>query len=167
MTSAFTKTSYKIIPFSPSYQGEVDQLMKEIQLEFAENFSSPGAKSISELTEDGDMFLLALYNDKVIGTIGLSRFNEYTGIIKRMFLHHEHRGREFKIAEQLLKTVVEKAKELGMKEIYLGTMMQFIGAQKFYEKNGFIHRQRSQLPEGMKLSVMDTMFYKLVLDQHK
>lgn len=156
--------SHKIVFFDPSHQNTINLFMQEIQLEFSENFSSPNAKSITELVEkDGDLFWTALYQDQAIGTIGLSRFDEHTAILKRLFLHPQHRGKEFRIAEQLLNVLIREAKQLGFRNIYLGTMKQFAAAQKFYEKNGFIRIRKEELPAGMNLSPLDTIFYTFAL----
>jgi N-acetylglutamate synthase-like GNAT family acetyltransferase len=163
MTSPANKPAFQLLPFNQTHQPGIDLLMTEIQKEFSEIFTAPNSKSMSELAaQAGETFWVALSEEQVIGTIGLSQFDAGTAILKRMFLHKKHRG-ENKIAQKLLDTAILEATKSGVNTIYLGTMAQFTGAQKFYSKNNFIRISKTDLPAGMTLSVLDTVFFKLTI----
>jgi len=137
--------------------------MHEIQEEYSEIFSTPGGKSISELSAAEGFFWVALFNNTPVGTIGLVPFNQEIAIIKRMFLHKDHRGREKNVSQKLMDTVLEEARRKKIKQIFLGTMSQFKAAQRFYLKNNFDEIKKEELPANMNLSPLDTVFFRLDL----
>jgi GNAT superfamily N-acetyltransferase len=106
---------------------------------------------------------VALNDNKIIGTIGLSRFDNNTGIIRRMFVAKKYRGNQLNTAKNLLDIAMAEAKSRRYSDIYLGTMEQFKAAQRFYTKNNFVQISREGLPDKMTLSTNDTLFYKLKL----
>nr|WP_294859732.1 GNAT family N-acetyltransferase [uncultured Fluviicola sp.] len=152
---------YSILPFIEEHQPAIEELMNEIQEEFDLPFRNPNSVSVSEYVEAGNHFWVALHDDRVIGTIGLSGFDSTTGVLRNMFVAKEHRGGQTAIAKSLLDTVLDKAKTLGYTAIYLGTMDQFRAAQKFYAKNRFVLIPRSDLPDKMSFNPVDTLFYVL------
>ena len=83
---------YSIIPFDKNHQADINDLMTEIQKEFSTIFTSPNSKSISELAGQGNTFWVALNDNKVIGTIGLTPFDSKTGILRFMFVAKKYRG---------------------------------------------------------------------------
>ncbi|MDF3026050.1 MAG: GCN5-related N-acetyltransferase [Fluviicola sp.] len=157
---------YTIVPFERYYQSEIDELMNEIQKEFELPFRSPDPVPIFEYVLSGNLFWVALLEEQVIGTIGLSCFDDKTGVIRNMFVAKEHRGGQPGVAKQLLDTALEAAKRLGYNAVYLGTMMQFKAAQKFYSKNNFVLIPRTDLPEGMTFNPVDDLFYVLKFENN-
>lgn len=79
---------------------------------------------------------LASVAGETAGCIGLKPLDEKRCEMKRLFVKPQFRGR--KIAEQLVKTIIEDAKEIGYKEMYLDTLPFLKGAILLYEKLGFI-----------------------------
>ena len=51
----------------------------------------------------------------------------------------------------------------AVREVYLGTTAKFLAAHRFYEKNGFVEIDHSELPESFPVMVVDTKFYRLEL----
>jgi len=152
---------YSIIPFIEEHQSAIEDLMNEIQEEFELPFRNPHSVSVSEYVESGNFFWVALHEDQVVGTIGLSCFDDETGVLRNMFVAKEHRGGQATIAKSLLNTLLDKAKTLGYAAIYLGTMDQFKAAQQFYSKNKFVRISKTDLPETMSFNPVDTLFYVL------
>lgn len=105
-------------------------------------------------------FWIAKLDDKVIGTIALLDIGNSEGALRKMFVDKEYRGKEFGIGQALLNQLVEWAKLKGISEIYLGTTERFIGAQRFYEKNGFAVVHRQHLPKEFPVMEVDVKFYK-------
>ena len=60
-----------------------------------------------------------------------------------------------------MNNLVVWASQKGITEILLGTTEKFIGAQRFYEKNGFAELQKQDLPKGFPVMDVDVKFYKL------
>ncbi len=152
---------YTIVPFEIHHQSGIDELMNEIQKEFEIPFRSPDPVPIFEYVLSGNMFWVALQEDRVIGTIGLSCFDSHTGIIRNMFVAKEHRSELSGVAKDLLHTALNRAKNLHYKRIYLGTMEQFKAAQKFYSKNNFVLIPSTELPLEMTFNPVDDLFYVL------
>lgn len=151
----------QILPFHPSYQNGVILLLKSIEEEYEESFYSPDGKTMNELyLLPGRKYWVAMVKDNLIGTIGIIMHDGYA-TLKSMFLHKSQRGGD--VAVKLLQTAIDAAVEKGMKVMYLGTMAQFIAAQRFYEKHGFIRIKEGELPKGFPANVVDTVFYKKII----
>jgi ribosomal protein S18 acetylase RimI-like enzyme len=75
-----------------------------------------------------------------------------------MFVNEAFRGQG--IAKRLLDIVIKWAFDHEIEDIYLGTMTQFIAAQKFYEKHGFMKILKSDLPRNFSINPVDAAFYK-------
>lgn len=152
---------YSIIPFIEEHQSSIENLMNEIQEEFELPFRNPNSVSVSQYVESGNSFWVALYENRVVGTIGLSGFDSNTGVIRNLFVAKQHRGKEAGVAKELLNCLLDKANALDYKHIYLGTMDQFKAAQRFYSKHKFVQISKAELPETMSFNPVDTLFYVL------
>lgn len=80
-----------------------------------------------------------------------------------MFVKKKFRGSGKRVAENLLKVLLEWCKSKNVNEIFLGTTPKFIAAHRFYEKNGFSEIQKSELPPSFPVMVVDTKFYKKIV----
>ncbi len=155
---------FTIEPFQFSHQPSINALSKEIQKEFFIPFSSAGAKTIYELSLDPkQQYWCAISHGKVIGTIGIIDIGNASGVVKRMFLKKGFRGEKYNISKKLLQLVIYYGIEHNMKQLYLGTMLQFAAAQKFYLKNGFVEVAKEELPSNFPANDQDTIFYRLDL----
>ncbi len=81
-----------------------------------------------------------------------------------MFLMQKYRGGERGVARILLQTATDHCIKNNCICLYLGTMDQFKGAQRFYEKNGFIKIYSAELPIDFPHNSLDAVFYKKNLD---
>ena len=106
-------------------------------------------------------FWVAIREGQVIGTIGLKDIGAQQTALRKMFVAASFRGREFGVAAQLLKTLLDEAWQRGVLEIYLGTTDKFLAAHRFYEKHGFIEVAREALPERFPVMKVDSKFYVL------
>lgn len=150
-----------IIPFDKRYQAEINEMMNDIQNEFEILFRNPNGKQISDIAGPENLFWVALNENQVVGTIGLSRIDNYSAFLRHLFVSKENRGGQPCVSKMLLDTALDQAKIRGYKSVYLGTMEQFKAAQKFYSKNNFVCVPREALPIEMPVSPMDTIFYLL------
>lgn len=154
--------------YSSKYQSEVQQLILKIQqTEFNIDIDierQPDLCDISNYYQQGlGNFWVALINEKVKGTISLLDIGNQQTALRKMFVDKNYRGKEYKIGQQLLETVIEHSKVVGVEEIYLGTTEKFIAAQKFYEKNNFKEIEKDSLPQTFPIMTVDVKFYKLTL----
>lgn len=85
----------------------------------------------------GGEFLYAyeLKHNKIIGTIAFTYENNIP-VLKRFYVAKEYRNK--KIGLLLYKKLEEKLKRKKIKNIYLVTGKELIGAHRFYEKNGWV-----------------------------
>ena len=115
----------------------------------------------------GGEFWIAKHNDQVIGSIALINIGDGIGVIRKMFVNKDFRGKEKGIAQDLLITLIAYAKEKGMNVIYLGTVQVLQAAIRFYERNGFAPIEKTNLPATMPLMKLDTHFFVLHLNNDK
>ena len=137
--------------------------MKAIQDEFDEEiYSSPvDFASLSGLP--GRKYWVALHNDEVVGTVGVIEINEGNAILKSMMVHRDYRG-QGGTAQALLGVATNFAISNGCRKMYLGTMIQFIAAQKFYQKIGFTEIKEDDLPADFISNPVDKVFFVRNLD---
>jgi GNAT superfamily N-acetyltransferase len=105
-------------------------------------------------------FWVAVKNNQVIGTIALIDIGHGLGALRKMFVHHDFRGKEFGVAAMLMNTLFEHCRTNHLKKIYLGTGSVLKAAMRFYEKNGFESIERQQLPVQYPTMKVDTVFYQ-------
>ncbi|WP_226673444.1 GNAT family N-acetyltransferase [Rossellomorea aquimaris] len=151
-------------PYSNGYQAQVVDLILQIQ---QQEYNIPITKkdqpdlfNIENFYQTGKgNFWVAVYNDKVVGTISLLDIGNNQVALRKMFVDKEFRGRKYKTASLLLNNAIEWAKEHSIKAVYLGTTPQFLAAHRFYEKNGFESIDLEELPEHFPLLQVDRKFY--------
>ncbi|MBA8837981.1 GNAT superfamily N-acetyltransferase [Ochrobactrum sp. RH2CCR150] len=80
-----------------------------------------------------------------------------------MFVAAPYRGSGIGTASKLLSALLVHAGENNIRRIYLGTTDKFLGAHRFYEKNGFTEVERSTLPESFPVMAVDSKFYAITL----
>jgi len=154
----------KIEPFAPQYQTGVDKMLDAISNEYAESFFHQHAKKMEEvyfLPERS--YWVALADGIVIGSVGIITINGYA-VLKSLFVNKKFRGNGWLVADRLMRSAIDKAKQMNCMHIYLGTMEQFKAAQRFYEKHGYSRVQINELPLDYSHNVLDTVFYSLQLD---
>lgn len=105
-------------------------------------------------------FWTASVDDNMVGTIALLDIGNQQAALRKMFVSKNHRGKSFNIGQSLLDTLLHWATNRQFKEIFLGTTAQFIAAQRFYEKNGFIEIEKKQLPLQFPVMQVDVKFYR-------
>jgi N-acetylglutamate synthase-like GNAT family acetyltransferase len=153
-------SNVQIVPFKEQYQQEIELLLKSISTEFSEPIST---NRITKNLLPPDLYLVAFVENKVVGTISVTRLENDNAVLRKMFLHKNYRGQG--IAELLLQNVVNWAIKNNVKAIYLGTMTQFTTAQTFYKKHNFEKISKEMLPKDFPLNPIDSIFFKLHLIQ--
>ncbi|WP_339176336.1 GNAT family N-acetyltransferase [Solibacillus sp. FSL R5-0691] len=151
--------------YSNEYQAQVVDLILHIQqqeynIPITKN-DQPDLFKVKEFYQTGNgNFWVAIYNDKVVGTISLLDIGNNQVALRKMFVDKNYRGATFKTASLLLNTAIEWAKEHSVEVIYLGTTPQFLAAHRFYEKNGFTRIDPIELPESFPVLQVDKLFYQ-------
>ncbi|WP_317898480.1 GNAT family N-acetyltransferase [Aurantibacillus circumpalustris] len=153
-----------LVEYKPDYQDGINHMMLGIEKEFPIPITSPQSTRISEVYQLTDQkFWVALFDRKVVGTVGLQLYSNGNAVVKRMMVDKEFRGSSHSTATLLLNKSVEWGRGQGVKQIFLGTMDQFIAAQKFYLKKGFIEIKISDLPSDYSSNPIDSLYYRIDL----
>jgi len=111
----------------------------------------------------GGGFWGAFDQGELIGTIALINAGDGIGVIRKMFVAKEYRGKEPKAAQQLITTLTAFAKEKGLTDLYLGSVDAMKAAHRFYERNGFRRIDPKNLPPNFPRMALDTIFFHLSL----
>lgn len=160
----------EIKAYSGVYKEEISRLILHIQQEeFGIPITledQPDLNDIPGFYQSGNgNFWVALFDDKVAGTIALLDITNKQGALRKMFVAREYRGKEFKVGQSLLHHLLNWAKEKDFKQVFLGTTEKFLAAQRFYEKNGFIELKKESLPPTFPVMAVDVKFYTYAWDE--
>ena len=154
--------SVRIESFQPGMEDQVVGLILPIQQqEFLVPITAadqPDLATIPEVYQRGrGGFWVGLSGEEVVGTLGLIDFGS-GGALRKMFLRKDQRGSG--LAQALLDTLLAHAEAEGLPCICLGTLPHMHAAHRFYERNGFIRLEPSQLPSDFPRMPVDTVFYR-------
>lgn len=86
--------------------------------------------------EDYDIIIVAIHENKVVGTIAYKHKDEESAELKRVYIQKEHRGKG--LAKPMLEEIIKKIKEKDYKKILVETWKSFGSGRRFYEKNNFM-----------------------------
>jgi len=162
------QTSIQITPVSNEACAHVIDLVLPIQQqEFQVPVTLAGQPDLLNIEhsyhENGGGFWGAWHNGQLVGTIGLIAVGRQTGVIRKMFVHKDYRGKDRSIAQQLLNTLLAHARASGIRHLYLGTINTMKAAMRFYERNGFVQIEKAALPDIFPVMSVDNVFYHLQL----
>lgn len=154
--------------YSCEYQFQVIELILQIQ---QKEYNVPITKedqpdllSIEDFYQTGNgNFWIALFDDKVVGTISLLDIGNQQAALRKMFVDKEFRGPKYRTASLLLHNALKWANEKSINAVYLGTTVQFLAAHRFYEKNGFQSIDPKELPNSFPILQVDKKFYKYLV----
>ncbi len=130
-----------ILPETPDLVNSAKQLF----LEYAQslNFSLCFQSFDNELAElPGDYspplgrLILAHENGDLAGCVALHKFKDDVCEMKRLYLRHEYRSKG--IGKKLAAKIVEEAREIGYKRMFLDTVPSMKEAISLYRSLGFI-----------------------------
>lgn len=149
-------------------QSVIDLILDIQQNEFGVPITldqQPDLNTIPEFYQKGNgNFWIALSAQRVVGTIAFIDISNQQFALRKMFVHKDFRGQEYKTAQLLLDTAINWANLKDCKQIFLGTLDIFKAAQKFYLKNGFEQISRGMLPINFPAMELDDTFFKKDLD---
>ncbi len=145
----------------------IDLILPIQQLEFGVPITLEGQPDLQDVDgfyyANGGRFWGAVIGDQLVGTIALMVCDGPIGVIRKMFVAKDYRGKETGIAMRLLEQLLTHCHALGISDIYLGTVEMLKAAHRFYERNGFKTIAVAQLPSSFQRMKPDTIFYHLHL----
>jgi ribosomal protein S18 acetylase RimI-like enzyme len=113
----------------------------------------------------GGLFLVAVIDKQVIGTIAYEKLGEGDFVLKRMFVHRNYRKKG--VAQQLLDSLISDLKARygeNSISIYLSTKeSDALAAKLFYRKNQFHVITKSDLPVNFPFFYKDDLFMSIKL----
>jgi len=158
--------AYRIQRYLPRYQAGVVGVILPIQNnEFGIAITAEQQPDLGDIENfyqqgEGD-FWLALADDEVVGCIGLKDIGNGEAALRKMFVAEAWRGREQGVANALLNTLLEHARQRQLQAVWLGTTSRFLAAHRFYEKNGFHEVSDALLPSSFPRMQVDSKFYRI------
>jgi GNAT superfamily N-acetyltransferase len=159
-----------IKPISNDYCPQVIDIVLTIQrVEFSLPITLDDQPDLRDIEtnyhQGGGNFWGAFLGEELIGTIALINGGRGLGAIRKMFVKKEYRGKELGVAQKLLNTLVSYCRDNQYVDIYLGTVPPLKAAHRFYERNGFVATDVTDLPTHFPRMAADSMFYHLRLNR--
>jgi len=156
----------QIEPVGNLYSQQIVDLIIPIQqIEFGVPITLEDQPDLMDIESNyhatGGNFWAAFQDGKVVGTIALISIGDENGVIRKMFVSKDFRGKEFGIAQNLLNGLITYSKARGITDLYLGTVDILKAAIRFYERNGFVALEKQDLPSTFPIMSADNVFYHL------
>ena len=156
----------QIEPVGNFYSQQIVDLIIPIQqIEFGVPITLEDQPDLMDIESNyhatGGNFWAAFQDGKVVGTIALISIGDENGVIRKMFVSKDFRGKEFGIAQNLLNGLITYSKARGITDLYLGTVDILKAAIRFYERNGFVALEKQDLPSTFPIMSADNVFYHL------
>jgi len=156
----------QIEPVGNFYSQQIVDLIIPIQqIEFGVPITLEDQPDLMDIESNyhatGGNFWAAFQDGKVVGTIALISIGDENGVIRKMFVSKDFRGKEFGIAQNLLNGLITYCKARGITDLYLGTVDILKAAIRFYERNGFVALEKQDLPSTFPIMSADNVFYHL------
>jgi putative acetyltransferase len=137
----------EIIEYESKYQPD----FKRLNLEWLDKYNLTESHDLEILDDPkgsvlarGGCIFLAMDVEKVIGTAGLWKENEWEYELIKMAVDTEYRGQG--ISKILLDRCLQEAKERKATKVFLFSNSQLKTALKLYEKYGFIYVDVTDAP---------------------
>ena len=92
-------------------------------------------QNLSDFAPPKGKIFIAQNSNQTVGTASIKKIRPNTAEIKRMYVNPEYQGNG--IGNLLLENVIEEAKRMGAKEIFLDSPPPFKPAHQLYKKYGF------------------------------
>lgn len=155
-----------ITNFRSEQQAKLNEFVLDIQnREFGLGFKEDEQLDLINTTEfyKGGGFWVVELENEIVGCIGLQKLNSAIGILRKMFVKKEFRGTDLKIAQNLFNRLKSESKKIGFESILLDTPSIAKASHRFYEKNGFLELDKSQIPFEYKFPDKNSKIFELKL----
>jgi N-acetylglutamate synthase-like GNAT family acetyltransferase len=156
-----------ISPFKEKYQEELKEFVLRIQNE--ELGLKLGLNEQLDLINTkefyhGGGFWIAQIDNRIVGCIGLQRLNPKIGVLKKMFVSKDLRGKELNIAQKLFIQLKNEAQSHNLESILLDTPSVAKASHRFYEKKGFKLINKLIIPKEYTYTDYNSKIYELKLN---
>ena len=118
----------------------VREIFREYQMTLGidlcfQNFEEELAGLPGKYSPPGGRLYLAYVDGQLSGCIALRPFEENQCEMKRLYIRPQFRGQ--KLGKQLAEKVIEDARQIGYRQMFLDTLPSMISAQGLYRALGF------------------------------
>ncbi len=146
------------------YQEVANLILPIQQEEFGVNVTIEDQPDLLDIdgfyNKKGGLFIGMFVDNHLVGTIAYLNIGHHSVALRKMFVKQDFRGKEFRIAQNLLLELEKEAKAANIQHLFLGTVDKMKAAHRFYEKNGFIRIEKDALPSYFPLMDVDNVFYQ-------
>jgi GNAT superfamily N-acetyltransferase/DNA-binding MarR family transcriptional regulator len=136
-----------IVDYAPCHQEKFKALNVEWISQYWE-LEEPDYKALDDpqgyIINQGGIVLIALYNNQVVGCCALIKTTECTYELAKMAVSPSAQGKH--IGSMLGKTIINRAKLMGAKRLYLESNSVLKPAVNLYLRLGFTHLKESNSP---------------------
>jgi amino-acid N-acetyltransferase len=116
---------------------------KETESSFIENILRENDLPYEDIKSKMDCMFIAYVDERIVGIGGIEVYGRH-GLLRSLVIEREFRGKGY--GKDLCLKLVNRAKELGVDELYLLTTT----AKNFFEKLGFSAVKRNDVPESIQ-----------------
>lgn len=134
-----------------------DELLEKYQIDIgellgltAQDFVDNSIEKYLDLKPPEGIVLLLLVDNQVAGMLALTKIDNETGELHRMWIRTKYRG--MGLSKPLLKKVLKAGTELGLIKVKLSTPKFAVAAQHLYRSAGFV-----EIPEYPETEVVSTL----------
>jgi ribosomal protein S18 acetylase RimI-like enzyme len=114
----------------------VEEYAASLNLDLAfQNFAQELAHFEYEYSAPSGAFLLALHSGSCVGCVGLRKFSDGVGEIKRLYVAPGARG--LGLGQALARGIVDEGRKLHYPRLVLDTLPTMLAAQSLYRALGF------------------------------
>jgi GNAT superfamily N-acetyltransferase len=155
-----------IIEFEISEQERVREFVLEIQNgEFHLGFEvedQPDLIDTAAFYRNG-CFWTAKMEGELVGTIAIQVLDERNAVLRKLFVKKAYRGGGYRIAGLLLDTLIDFARKKQLTKLWLDTPSVATASHQFYERNGFVLFDKSDLPPNYSYPDKNSKIYTLAI----
>ena len=134
-----------------------DELLEKYQIDIgellgltAQDFVDNSIGKYLDLKPPEGIVLLLLVDNQVAGMLALTKIDNETGELHRMWIRTKYRRMGF--SKPLLKNVLKEGADLGLTKVKLSTPKFAVAAQHLYKSAGFV-----ETPEYPETEVVSTL----------
>ncbi len=156
--------------FNPTMQQQViDTILYVQNVEFNVGISLEDQPDLLDIethyVSPGGQFWVALTPDaRVVGTVGLQAKPGGIGILKKLFVLADYRGKQSQCAAKLFSALIAFARASGMHTLVLDTPSVATRSHAFYKANGFREIAQAELPVRYDYPDRNSLFFRLDLN---
>lgn len=125
------------------YKPELAKYFKSLNIEWINTYFAVEEEDLRQLNNpeesvlnDGGHIVFAHYQDNVVGTCALIKSGEGEYQLAKMGVNPDFRGK--KIGNKLMEAILEKAREINARKVWLGSSTKLAPALNLYKKFGFV-----------------------------